>query len=183
MPTHPCASAPLPHTPIRGITLIELLVGLAVVAILLTVGVPSFTGLLSQWRQQAAIDTFVADIHLARSSARRTSRPVFMCALDAADANRCTASPQWTAGWIVFADANGNNAFDVGETEIARRAAPGGLAVLVQENSAAQLVFRADGSLRGISARVTVQASGGRTDAQRVILNSTGRARVGPDAP
>lgn len=80
MPAPPHATPPLPRPAARGVTLVELLVGMAVLGVLLAVGVPSFNGMLGRWRQQAAIDTFVADIQLARSTANAldgAGRPAF----------------------------------------------------------------------------------------------------------
>jgi type IV fimbrial biogenesis protein FimT len=164
----------------RGVTLVELLVGLAVLGVLLAVGVPSFNGLLGRWRQQAAVDTFVADIQLARSTATRTSRPVVMCALDVTNPQRCTAGVQWMTGWIVFLDANGNDALDAGESEIVRRPPPPGLAQMTQQNATAQMTFRSNGSLSGINARVVLQARGSDVQPQTVVLSNAGRARVSP---
>lgn len=173
-------STPFPRPAPRGVTLVELLVGIAVLGVLLAVGVPSFNGLLGRWRQQAAVDTFVADIQLARSTATRTSRPVVMCALDAANPQRCTAGSHWIQGWIVFSDANDSGTLDAGEAEIVRRSAQPGLAQMTQQNNVAQIRFRANGSLSGINVSVMLQGSGGGVQPQTVTLNLAGRVRVSP---
>jgi type IV fimbrial biogenesis protein FimT len=139
--------------------------------------------MLARWRQQAAIETFVGDVRLARSSATRSSRPVVMCGIDPASPNRCTADDQWAAGWMVFGDANGNRRFDAGETEIARRAAPSGLGTLAHGTAPAVLAFRANGSLENFSNTVTLQATGGSIAPQYVVLNRTGRVRVSHQKP
>ncbi len=177
--THPCERS----SDVKGVTLIELLVAIAVLAVLLGVGIPSFGSTLARWRQQSAVDAFVADLRLARSSATRSSRPVVMCAIDPADQNRCHAGAQWTAGWRVFADTNDNRRFDAGETEIARRPAPAGMGTFTQDPAPALLAFRGNGTFNELNPTITLQASGGTVQPQYVILNRVGRARVSHERP
>lgn len=58
---------------LRGVTLVELLVGLAVLAILLTVAVPSFVTLMERRRLVGAADNMLASLKLAQSEAARTN--------------------------------------------------------------------------------------------------------------
>lgn len=86
---------------VRGFTLLELLVALAVAAILATLAVPSFGSL----RRAAALATttneLLAALHFARSSAVRRGVPVTLCL--SSDGHACLASAQGLAGgWLVF---------------------------------------------------------------------------------
>lgn len=63
----------------RGFTLLELLVTLAVLAIVLGLAVPSFQGIIQRNRLTAATNELVAAIQLARAEAIRRNRQVVLC--------------------------------------------------------------------------------------------------------
>ncbi|TBW06585.1 prepilin-type N-terminal cleavage/methylation domain-containing protein [Azotobacter chroococcum subsp. isscasi] len=83
----------------RGFTLIELMVALAVLAVLLGVAVPSFSdaSLSSKLRSQA--NALVASVALGRSEAIKRNAVVTLCA--SSDGATCTGA--WHQGWIVRA--------------------------------------------------------------------------------
>jgi len=99
-----------------GTTLLELMVVLAIAAILLAIGIPSFASLTTSSRLANATNSMVASLHLARSEAiKRNSRTV-LC--PSASGTACAASGGWQQGWLVFHDINNNAALDAGETLI-----------------------------------------------------------------
>ncbi len=63
----------------RGITLLELLIVLSIVTTLLTLGVPSFSGKVGEWRSRAQAVRLLSAIHLARSLAVKLSSSVTLC--------------------------------------------------------------------------------------------------------
>ncbi len=95
-----------------GFTLMELMVTLAVLAILLAVGLPSFQGSLRSNRLATTTNELIASMALARSEAIRNGRGSGVCA--SADGASC--GDDWAAGWLVWQDANGNGSLDAGET-------------------------------------------------------------------
>lgn len=86
----------------RGFTLVELLVTLAVAAILLALATPSLAELLRGNRLAAANNELVTALNVARAEALRRGRPVTVCA--SADQRSCAASTNWATGWVVFED-------------------------------------------------------------------------------
>ncbi|WP_375057057.1 GspH/FimT family pseudopilin [Zobellella sp. DQSA1] len=62
-----------------GLTLVELLVGIAVLAVLLVVAVPGFQTLRQQYLVRSAGMAVYADLQLARSEAVKRNRPVTVC--------------------------------------------------------------------------------------------------------
>lgn len=95
----------------RGFTLVELLVALAVAAILFGVAIPSFQGLLERQRSWTALNDLRSSLHQARELAVRERTPVTVCR--SADARECGTGSGWSDGWIVFEAPDGTNACTV----------------------------------------------------------------------
>lgn len=101
----------------KGFTLLELMVTVGVAAILLSVGVPSFRGVIMDNRLVRDSNQFVASINLARSAAVRFQRNATICA--SANFNAavpsCAATTDWSNGWIVWVDKDRDGATDANE--------------------------------------------------------------------
>lgn len=91
----------------HGFTLVELLVGLAVAAILLTAAVPNLADLIRANQASASINEFVYALHLARSEAVTESVPVTVCQ---SAGQGCDKNPEWEKGWVVFLDPDDDGA-------------------------------------------------------------------------
>jgi len=102
-----------------GFTLIELMVGLAVLAIALGAGVPSMSEFIQNSRLSAQTNDLLASLHLARTEAIKRNARVTLCR--SADATTsatptCSTAPGtgWEIGWMVFADASPFGTFSAG---------------------------------------------------------------------
>ncbi|WP_213954106.1 GspH/FimT family protein [Variovorax sp. dw_954] len=113
---------------VSGFTAIELLVVVAVVAILATLALPSFNAVVSRYRVRTAVEDFTATIYFARSEAIRRGGGVV---LRKATQAGCSApgSQNWSCGWLVFADLNGNGSADKGDEVLQQSPAPRGVDV------------------------------------------------------
>jgi type IV fimbrial biogenesis protein FimT len=85
-----------------GFTLIELMVTIAVVAILLGVAVPAFTSSQLSTQLRTSTNNLIAGAHLARSEAIKRNTIVRLCV--SADGATC-GSGNWNQGWIVVSGA------------------------------------------------------------------------------
>ena len=65
-----------PRTRQRGLTLVELMIGLTVVAIVAAVGVPNFRNFVADQNRVIATNDLLSALHLARSEALKLSRHV-----------------------------------------------------------------------------------------------------------
>ncbi|MDP1557435.1 MAG: GspH/FimT family pseudopilin [Nitrosomonas sp.] len=105
-------------SPSRGVTLIELLVTMSVLAILLAVGVPSFGQFTSNNRLNNFSNSLFSNLALARSEAIKRSGRVVIC--KSADGSACSGTEDWSQGWIIFADVDNDASMDNGEQIIHR---------------------------------------------------------------
>jgi type IV fimbrial biogenesis protein FimT len=90
----------------RGFTLVELMVTVAIVAILLSIGAPQLRNFLQRQQVNADVDSLTVAIQLARSEALKRSGRVSICPLSSPDAKTCVvaATSNWTNGWMVYID-------------------------------------------------------------------------------
>ncbi len=86
----------------RGVTLIELMFAITVLAILLGIGAPSFANLIRDNRVTALTNDFVGSVALARSEATKRALPVSLC--PTTDGESCEGSTDWSTGWLIFTD-------------------------------------------------------------------------------
>jgi type IV fimbrial biogenesis protein FimT len=97
----------------QGMTLIELLIAMLVLAILMSIAVPSFREFAADSRTSAVTSDLVTALSLARSEALRRANLVIACA--STDLAGCSGANDWSPGWIVFSDPNGNGTVEAGE--------------------------------------------------------------------
>jgi type IV fimbrial biogenesis protein FimT len=93
--------------PSKGLTLVELLTSLALLAVLSSLAAPALSHFVSDTRRTAAVNDLFHAIFLARSEAAKRGQIVSIC--KSADQQTCAGSgTQWTAGAIVFVNKDGD---------------------------------------------------------------------------
>lgn len=165
-----------------GFTLIELIVTVAVAAIVMMIGVPSFREVISNNSLTSNANAFVAALNLARSEAIKRSMRVTLCS--SADGATCAVAGNYEQGWIVFADPNSNGAVDAGEPIIqVSEALSGGLTLIGNRNVQNYVSYVAagvsqmnNGALQ--AGTLTLCKSGYTTSARQLALGSGGRMRI-----
>lgn len=150
---HPvrCRPRGAAHAALRGFTLIELAVVLAIVAILLRVASPGLSRGTAARALAAQASEFMAALRFARAQALARGAAVTICASapDAAmPACQAARSADWRSGWLVFADRD-------------RRGAPGPHEPLLR----VQQPLQRSGGVAGTRASISFTAAGYATDA------------------
>lgn len=104
-----------------GFTMTELLIVMAIAAILLTIGIPSFQYVTNSNRVSTELNGLVGDLQYARSLAVKEGLPVTVCA--SSDQQTCSGQSTWQGGWIVFPNPDLDQ--QVNNGEVVMRAQPG----------------------------------------------------------
>lgn len=96
----------------KGLTLVELMVTIAVVAILAAVGIPMFQRVVHTNNAATGVNDLVTALQMARASAVNQGVRTVVCPRDS---STLTCGSDWDNGWLVFADTDKDGALDTGE--------------------------------------------------------------------
>ena len=128
----------------RGFTLVELAITLVVLAVVIGLASPLFTGLINGSRLTGNANELITAMQIARSEALRRNARAFFC--QSSNGTSCSAAPAagWD-GWLVFADEDGDNVVDA--AEIVRSGIIEDPIQVIASPSVtnATIIFRADG--------------------------------------
>lgn len=162
-----------------GFTILELLLVIAVAAILLIIGIPAFQDFGTRQRMDAAINVLQGHLALARNEAIRFNAHVIICPGDIRQG--CTGGNDWSEGWIVFSDYNGDSQYQSPETVHHVEA---GLEQMVIHSSSGRqnLHFFPNGSAPGSNGSITLCDRRGPAHARKLVISNVGRIRR-DDAP
>ena len=94
---------------LHGFTLTELMVALAILAVLLAIAAPSYRDFVVDSRMNGEANEFLTMLNFTRSEAVKRNGTVSMCS--SANGTGCANSGNWAQGWIVFVDLDGNGGF------------------------------------------------------------------------
>jgi type IV fimbrial biogenesis protein FimT len=99
-----------------GLTLIELLVTIVILAILLSIAVPNFITFVQNSRLVGQTNDLVTSLNYARSEAIKRGVRVSVC--NRLNNTTCSGAAvfNWDTGWLVFVNPNNNAVADAGET-------------------------------------------------------------------
>jgi type IV fimbrial biogenesis protein FimT len=180
-----------------GLTLLELLVAVALMALILGIGAPSFREFQRNSRLTSVANDLLGAVQLARTEAVKRQKPISLCpSADVAGATPSCTSQADFSGWIVFEDPDGS-------CRPAADAAPIRVGAEIGADEATQLSARASGNclsfaetgyVRDLAGFTRVSqllvcdqrgvAAPGATDAlaRGLTVSQTGRASVTRDA-
>lgn len=151
------------------------MVALAILALLAGIAAPSFSGMIKDGRLSAANADFMAALQLAKSeSAARVSR-VSICRANG-NFTACAGSGNWSQGWIIFTDANGDGGVDAGDEVLQVHQALGNLTYRGTGQVQTDITFNPSGSTSITSTEAVVACDDrGFTSGKGLIITITGR--------
>lgn len=168
----------------HGFTLVELMITLAVVAILISLAAPSFQLAIQNNRLTTQVNNLVTALSLARSEAIKRGATVTVCKSNGGAA--CTAAGNWDQGWVVFTDPTTPGIIDNAADIIRVYEQATGVTVRTGANFNNFVSYLASGVSQGNGGDPNgifrVCDDRGIPSARAVDVNALGRARSGPGA-
>jgi type IV fimbrial biogenesis protein FimT len=153
----------------RGVTLIELCFGMAVVALLAGFAVPGFRSALRASAVRSATFELLTAVQQARASSIVQARTAVLCPSDIA--GNCLESQLPAQAWTAFLEEDGR------QVQLAAHALPAGV---VLRATRSPLKFWPD-SLAASTGTLTICDTQGIARPRAIVLSQSGRARL--DAP
>jgi type IV fimbrial biogenesis protein FimT len=168
----------------KGFTLIELMVTIALAAILMAIAAPSFMAFQRNAELTSFANSMVASINAARGEAMKRGRYAMLVPAD---------STHWSSGWIAFVDVDRSQSFDASKDIVVqeREAPPSYLTITPNGTALATppyIMFDASGYATSKSSgfgnltfnivRSDVSSSTSWSETRNVIISVTGRVRA-----
>lgn len=158
----------------HGYSLLELLVTLTLVALVLTLGVPSFDRIVADHRLRIEINTLFHNVHLARKESIVRRRAVTLC--PSLDGHSCDPGNNWSKGWIRFVnnDRDEPPVRDPGEPLLFRHDVSTRTKITANRHG---FTLRTT-ALRATNGTLVVCDREDRADPRALVISYTGRPRV-----
>ena len=163
----------------HGYSLLELLLTVALAAMLLTLGLPELSRLVARQKQSVEINALFHAVHLARKESIVRRRVVSLC--PTLDAQSCTPGRDWSGGFLMFENTDRDEPprVDPGEPILQRHRASGALRVAANRHG---FTFRAVFK-RATNGTIVVCDRASRIRPKALVVSYTGRPRVAFETP
>jgi type IV fimbrial biogenesis protein FimT len=160
---------------------VELLITIAVLAILTAIAFPSFKNTMQSNRVATTTNEVLASLSYARSEAIRSSRFASVCASKTGTA--CDGNSM-SDGWLVWADTNGDGT--LGGSETVLRFSKGNPRMQASLSGGTTVTFDARGRRRSTSNQAFVlrptDCETGQALQRQVTVGATGQAKVAKES-
>ena len=154
-----------------GFTLIELMIVIAIVAVIASYGIPRFTSMMQNGRLSTQVNELQGLVQLARSEA--VTNRVITRACGSTDQINCDTD-NWELGAIVFRDQDGNGSASAAELVRVMPSTSNGNTV---RGAIGAISFLKDGTLTG-GAMLRICDDRGANSSRQVRINTSGQSRI-----
>lgn len=173
----------------NGFTLVEVIVTMAIAAVVLSIGVPSFQSYTQNSRQTTAINELATALQLARNSAITQRVRVTLCKSNDSSAATPTCqngpgSGDWLQGWVIFTDLNNDSVLNAGDVLLRAHGAinnDASVSFVGNNNVANRVSFDAKGIALGFNGTILHCDSRGDTFAKALVISLGGQVRQARD--
>lgn len=168
----------------QGFTLMEILVVVAIMAIVTVLATPSIQTFTEKSQVSSAANTILSGLIYARNEATKLGHDVVLCSSNAAGTACTRSSRGYANGFIIFGDkpnggAGGNGNLDANERILLyQEALPTGYKII--SNRAAtksRISYSATGEINGVGGFTLNLRKDGKNK-KKLIFSTTGRVRV-----
>jgi type IV fimbrial biogenesis protein FimT len=167
-----------------GFTLVELMVTVAITAVLASLALPSMRSFIGKWQLSNALNSYNSSLQIARSEAVKRGRVARMCR--SANGTSCaTDSPTngWGTGWLVYVDNDASGTLTVLDQIVTTQGAYSNfynISTSGTNASTGTFVFTPTGFMQGGSANegMTFSWDSGSTIQKTLCISRTGRSRI-----
>ncbi len=161
-----------------GFTLVELMITVAIVMIVMSIAVPSFTTTIQNNRITTQTNKLISALHLARMEAIHRGTSVSICA--SSNQSSCSGSNDWSVGWIVYEDSLTSGTTTTVNDVIRVWGSLDGNPSVTASNNAKFIRYQANGTL-GAGRTITHEISDCADTQKRIIsISAAGRASSSP---
>ncbi len=155
-------------------SLLELVLTVAVAAIVIALAIPTFGDTLAKQRQRAEIDALFRAVHHAKKASVVRNQVVTLCATR--DGEQCANSADWSNGWMMFenSDRDSPPMRDPGEPKLRYQAVHSDIEI---SSNRRNYTLRST-QRRATNGTLVVCDRTGRVPPRALVVSFTGRPRV-----
>ncbi len=157
-----------------GFTLLELLITLAIIALVTAIAAPSMTAFVENDRLITQINTLTSHLNYARSEAVLRHTQIGVCS--SSNTTSCNGA-DWNDGWLVFVDTNGDSSFTVGEEVLKVQQTLEGSSTTLTTTIGNTVVFDTRGFAPNMAGTFSLCDHRGVSELRSLSLSNTGRVR------
>jgi type IV fimbrial biogenesis protein FimT len=154
---------------LAGFSFIELILIVAIVAVLVTIATPAFRDMLVEKQNLSMANLFHSHLMLARSEAIKRGVPVTVCIANADKTHCALNGNNYASGWLVMIGADPFKFGESGNANISLTGAPG------FQN---RMVFLPSGRVQGFALNTRFYVNVDTVTVRNIVVSSIGRASV-----
>jgi len=164
-----------PRRRMHGISFVEVAVALSIAGLLLGVAVPAAFSAYLRARYESVRLALSESVLMSSRVATASGSVTLLCPSDMQ--GRCRAGVDWSAGWLVYVDIDGDRAFGAYDVLLRRQPPLAEGIRLTSSFGRRQLAFQPDGSSSGSNLTFSL-CSRASDRVELMVLSNTGRLRT-----